>query len=151
MPLIPNIVTQAYKITIAKVKRGLVPLDKQPVLPADVNPVITWINDRSDVTTNTNVNTATGTTTAQTAVLNTISGTITSATLATAIGTAAITVTNSNCTTNSTVLCVISSTTTATATVITSVVPGNGSFVINLYHAVAPTGTPSVKIKFIIL
>jgi hypothetical protein len=147
MPLLNRI-----KIYSGRVAQGKRPVgNNQQGRASDVNPIIDWVNNRSDVNTSVNAVTAAGTTTAQTATINTISGTITSATLATAPGTAAITVTNSFCTTASTVLCQISSTTTATATVITSVVPGNGSFVINLYHAVAPTGTPSVKIKFIIL
>ena len=72
--------------------------NNQPARASDVNPIIDWVNNRSDVNTAANAVTASGTTTAQTATLNTYSGTITSATLATAIGTASITVTDAYCT-----------------------------------------------------
>lgn len=128
------------------------PGNNQPARASDVNPVITWINNRSDTTTAANTATATGTTTANTVTLNTISGTITTTSLTGLVNTAtAITVTNANCTANSTVLVQVSGGTYTTGLpVVTSVVPSAGSFVINLQNILG-TFNGTVVVKFIIL
>jgi len=126
--------------------------NNQPARASDVNPIINWINNRSDVNTVANAVTTTGTT-AQVGTLNAISGTITSATLTNTVSTpTSITITDAYCTSSSTVLCQISAATVGTGGIfIQSVVASNGSFVINLYNPIALTGTASVSIKFIIL
>jgi len=149
MPLLNKI-----KIYSGRIAQGKRPVgNNQQGRASDINPIIEWVNQRSDVTTAANTVTTAGTAGAQTATLNTTSGTITTiATNTAAPGTTTITVTNNKCTTTSTVLCQI---TTANITggvaVIQSVVPGNGSFVINMSNAVALTGTATFVIKFIIL
>tara|TARA_R110000868_G_scaffold106128_2_gene291190 strand:+ start:5858 stop:6304 length:447 start_codon:yes stop_codon:yes gene_type:complete len=128
------------------------PGNNQPARASDVNPVITWINNRSDTNTVANAATATGTTTANTVTLNTISGTITTTSLTGLVDTAtAITVTNAYCTTSSTVLVQISGGTYTTGTpVVSAVVPSSGSFVINLQNVLG-TMNGTVIVKFIIL
>jgi hypothetical protein len=121
-----------------------------PARAQDVNPLITWVRDRSGDTTATNAATS-----ASAAVtLNTTSGTITTEALTTAaVTTATLTVTNSKCTSSSTVLVQISGGTSTTGSpVIIKVVPGSGSFVItfiNVAAAAALNGT--LVFKFIIL
>lgn len=144
---------------IKTISRRLVQLEggtgnNQPARASDVNPIITWVNDRSDVTTTNNAVTSSGgTAAAQTGTLNTISGTITSATLTNTVNTkTTITITNAYCTASSTVMAVISGATIGTGTIfIQSVVPSAGSFQITLANPVALTGTATVNIKFIIL
>jgi len=126
----------------------------QIAVGGDVNPIIEFVNNISSDTTAVNtVTTTTRGTNAQTGTLNSISGTITSATLTAAVDTkTTFTITNSNCTANSTVLAVVSGATVGTGAVyIQSVVPAAGSFVITLVNGILLTGTPTVKIKFIIL
>ena len=124
----------------------------QPAVGGDVNPIIDFANNISNEITAANTVTTTGTT-AQTGTLSAVSGTITSATLTVTVDLkTTVTITNSYCTANSTVLAVISGATVGTGAVyIASVVPAAGSFVITLVNGVVLTGTPSVKIKFIIL
>lgn len=124
----------------------------QTAVGGDVNPIIDFANNISNEITAANTVTTTGTT-AQTGTLNAVSGTITSATLTVTVDLkTTVTITNSYCTANSTVLAVISGATVGTGAVyIASVVPAAGSFVITLVNGVVLTGTPSVKIKFIIL
>ena len=124
----------------------------QTAVGGDVNPIIDFVNSISSESTSANTVTTTGTT-AQTGTLSAVSGTITSATLTvTADLKTTVTITNSYCTATSTVLAVISEATVGTGAVyIASVVPAAGSFVITLVNGVVLTGTPSVKIKFIIL
>jgi hypothetical protein len=124
----------------------------QPAVGGDVNPIIDFANNISNEVTAANTVTTTGTT-AQTGTLSAVSGTITSATLTvTADLKTTVTITNPYCTADSTVLAVISGATVGTGAVyIASVVPAAGSFVITLVNGVVLTGTPSVKIKFIIL
>lgn len=142
---------------IRTLSRRLVQLEggtgnNQPARASDVNPIIDWINYRSDVNTAANAVTTTGTT-AQVATLNAYSGTITTATLTNTLSQATtVTITDAYCTASSTVLCVLSSATVGTGAIcMQSVVPSNGSFVINFYNLVALTGTATVTIKFIIL
>lgn len=130
------------------------PGNNQPARASDVNPVITWINNRSDTTTAANtVTTSAFAGNAATATLNAISGTITSTTLTvTAALKQTITVTNAYCTANSTVIAMITDANVGTGAVyIASVVPAAGSFIITLVNGVVLTGTPTVQIKFIIL
>lgn len=126
--------------------------NNQPARASDVNPIIDWVNNRSDVNTAVNVVTTTGTT-AQVGTLNAISGTVTTATLtATAATKTTVTITNAYCTANSTVMAVISDANVGTGAVyIASVVPAAGSFVVTLVNGITLTGTPTANIKFIIL
>ena len=126
--------------------------NNQPARASDVNPIIDWVNNRSDVTTTNNAVTTTGTT-AQVGTLNAISGTITTATLTVTVGQkTTITITDAYCTANSTVMAVIADANVGTGAVyIASVVPSAGSFVITLVNGIVLTGTPTAKIKFIIL
>lgn len=126
--------------------------NNQPARASDVNPIIDWVNNRSDVNTAANVVTTTGTT-AQVGTLNAISGTVTTATLtATAATKTTVTITNAYCTASSTVMAVISDANVGTGAVyIASVVPAAGSFVVTLVNGITLTGTPTAKIKFIIL
>jgi hypothetical protein len=142
---------------IKTISRRLVQLEggtgnNQPARASDVNPVIQWVNDRSDVTTVNNTVTTTGTT-AQVGTLNAISGTITTATLTVTVGQkTTVTITDAYCTANSTVMAVITDANVGTGAVyIASVVPAAGSFVITLVNGIVLTGTPTAKIKFIIL
>ncbi len=126
--------------------------NNQPARASDVNPIIDWVNNRSDVTTVANTVTTTGTT-AQVGTLNAISGSITTATLtATAAQKTTVTITNAYCTANSTVMAVIANANVGTGAVyIASVVPAAGSFVVTLVNGITLTGTPTANIKFIIL
>jgi hypothetical protein len=119
---------------------------------SDVNPIIDWINNRSDTNTAANAVTTTGTT-AQVGTLNAISGTVTTAALTvTAAQKTTVTITNAYCTANSTVMAVISDANVGTGAVyIASVVPSAGSFVVTLVNGIVLTGTPTANIKFIIL
>ena len=153
MPLLNKIKTKSNRIAQLEPGTG----NNQPARASDVNPILDWINNRSDV--NTTINTVTssgGTATAQTGTLNAISGTITSNGFTQASGTqTTITITNAYCTANSTVLCEITSAVVGTgAAIIQSVAPAAGSFVISLQNVAALTGTAGTnifKIKFIIL
>jgi hypothetical protein len=150
MPLLNKI-----KIYSGRVAQGKRPIgNNQQGRASDINPIIEWVNQRSDVNTTANaVTTSAFAANAATATLNAISGTITSTTLTvTAALKQTITVTNSYCTANSTVLAVITDANVGTGAVyIASVVPSTGSFVITLVNGVVLTGIPTVKIKFIIL
>ena len=134
---------------IKTISRRIVQLEggtgnNQPARASDVNPIIQWVNDRSDV--NTAANAATG----NSVTLNAISGTVTSGTLAnlTSLTNNAVTVTNAYCTANSNVL--ISVTATGTGTVaVAKVVPAAGSFTVTFANIGAITGT--LTFKFIIL
>lgn len=151
MPILDKIKTKFRRI--AQLEPG--PGNNQPARASDVNPVIEWINQRSDV--NTAANAVTGSVfaaNASTATINAISGTITSGTLTvTADLKQTITVTNAYCTANSTVIAMITDANVGTGAVyIASVVPAAGSFVITLVNGVVLTGgTPTVRIKYIIL
>jgi hypothetical protein len=128
--------------------------NNQPARASDVNPIIQWVNDRSDVNTATNAVTSSGgTINAQTGTINAISGTITTATLTTtAANKTTITITDAYCTANSTVMAVIANANVGTGAVyIASVVPAAGSFVITLVNGITLTGTPTAVIKFVIL
>lgn len=150
MPLL-----QSIKIYSGRVAQGKRPVgNNQQGRASDINPVINWINQRSDVNTAANtVTTSAFAANAATATLNAISGTITTTTLTVTAGLKqTITVTNSACTANSTVLAVITDANVGTGAVyIASVVPAAESFVITLVNGVVLTGTPTVRIKFIIL
>lgn len=142
---------------IKTISRRIVQLEggtgnNQPARASDVNPIIQWVNDRSDVNTAANAVTTTGTT-AQVGTLNAISGTITTATLTVTVGQkTTVTITDAYCTANSTVMAVIADANVGTGAVyIASVVPSAGSFVITLVNGIVLTGTPTAKIKFIIL
>lgn len=142
---------------IKTISRRLVQLEggtgnNQPARASDVNPIIDWVNNRSDVTTVNNTVTTTGTT-AQVGTLNAISGTVTTATLTvTAAQKTTVTITNAYCTANSTVMAVIADANVGTGAVyIASVVPAAGSFVVTLVNGITLTGTPTANIKFIIL
>jgi len=150
MPLLKAI--KIYNGRIAQLKTPVG--NNQQGRASDINPIIDWVNERSDV--NTSVNTVTssgGSQTAQTGTLNAISGTITSATLASNLGQkTTITITNSFCFANSTVLAVITSAPVGTgAVIVQGTVASNGSFQITLTNVLLLTGTPAVTIKFIIL
>lgn len=118
--------------------------NNQPARASDVNPIIDWVNNRSDV--NTTANTATG----NAVTLNAYSGTVTSGTLSTltANGSNDVVVTNAYCTANSTVLCVVTATGSGNI-VAGKVVPAAGSFTVSLGNITAVTGTATFK--FIIL
>jgi len=118
--------------------------NNQPARASDVNPIIDWVNTRSDV--NTVANAATG----NAVTLNALSGTVTSGTIATLTSLALndVVVTNAYCTASSTVLCVVTAVGTGAAA-ITKVVPAAGSFTVTLGNIGAITGT--VTFKFIIL
>jgi hypothetical protein len=140
MPLLNKIKTKSNRIAQLEPGTG----NNQPARASDVNPILDWINNRSDV--NTAVNTATG----NTVTLNALSGTVTSGTLATltSLGSNAITVNNAYCTANSNVL--ISVTATGTGTVaVAKVVPAAGSFTATFANIGAITGT--LTFKYIIL
>jgi hypothetical protein len=135
---------------IRTISRRLVQLEggpgnNQPARASDVNPIIEWVNDRSDV--NTVANVATG----NAVTLNTISGTVTSGALTlTAAAPNEIVVTNAYCTVNSTVLVVVTTGPATNNVTVAKVVPANGSFTatfVNLTGAI--TGT--ITFKFIIL
>lgn len=150
MPLLNKIKTKSSRIAQLEPGTG----NNQPARASDVNPILDWINNRSDVNTALNVVTTTGNTTVQAATINAISGTITTVATATAAGpSVAITVTNAFCRANSTVLCqIVAANITGGTTIIQSVVPSNGSFVINLSNpTVISGGTQTFVIKFIIL
>jgi hypothetical protein len=121
--------------------------NNQPARASDVNPIITWVNDRSDI--NTVANVATG----NTPTLNAISGTITTAALTTgAGGSQTITVTNAYSTANSTILAIVSSTSATTGVpTITRVTPSAGSFVVIVGNAGTAVLNGTVTFKFIIL
>jgi hypothetical protein len=134
---------------IKTISRRIVQLEggtgnNQPARASDVNPIIQWVNNRSDVTTA--ANTATG----NAVTLNAFSGTVISGTIATLTSLALndVVVTNAYCTPSSTVLCVVTAVGTGAA-VITKVVPAAGSFTVTLGNIGAITGT--VTFKFIIL
>lgn len=140
MPLL-----QSIKIYSGRVAQGKRPVgNNQQGRASDINPVINWINQRSDV--NTAANTATG----NSVTLNTTSGTVTSGTLATltSLGNNSVTVTNDKCTASSTVLVTVTATGTGTVAV-AKVVASNGSFVVTFANIGAITGT--ITFKFIIL
>jgi len=126
--------------------------NNQPARASDVNPIIDWVNNRSDVNTAVNTVTTTGTT-AQVGTLNAISGTVTTATLTvTAAQKTTVTITNAYCTASSTVMAVVADANVGTGAVyIASVVPAAGSFVVTLVNGITLTGTPTANIKFIIL
>jgi len=155
MPLLDKIKTKSRRI--AQLEPG--PGANQPARASDVNPLIDWVNNRSDVNTVANAATTSGgSQTAQTLPtsapsLNVISGTITTASLATTAATkTTITVADAYCTANSTVLAMITDANVGTGAVyIASVVPAAGSFTITLVNGITLTGTPTVRIKFIIL
>lgn len=142
MPLLNKIKTKSNRIAQLEPGTG----NNQPARASDVNPILDWINNRSDV--NTAINTASG----NTPTLNTISGTITTASLATAAGgTQDITVTNAYCTANSTVLAIVSATSSAGVPVVARVTPSAGSFVVRLVNAGTVALNNTVTFKFIIL
>jgi hypothetical protein len=118
--------------------------NNQPARASDVNPIIDWVNNRSDVTTANNA--ATG----NSVTLNSLSGTVTSGTLSTltSLGSNSITVTNAYCTANSNVLITVTATGTGTVAV-AKVVPAAGSFVATFANIGAITGT--LTFKYIIL
>jgi len=146
MPILDKIKTKSRRIAQLEPGTG----NNQPARASDVNPVIEWINQRSDV--NTAANAVTGSATA--ATINTVSGTITTASLTTAANTSVTyTVTNAACTANSTVIASISGGSFTTGLpIILRVVPSAGSFVItfrNIDGAAALNGT--LVFKYIIL
>lgn len=150
MPLLDKIKTKSRRIAQLEPGTG----NNQPARASDVNPIFDWINNRSDVNTVANAATTSAFAgNAATVTLNAISGTITTGTLTVTAGLKqTITVTNAYCTANSTVLAVITDANVGTGAVyIASVVPSAGSFVITLVNGVVLTGTPTAKIKFIIL
>lgn len=142
MPLLKSI--KIYSGRVSQLKRPIG--NNQQGRASDINPIIDWINQRSDVSTA--ANTASG----NTPILNAISGTITTASLTTAAGaTTAITVTNSFCTPTSTVLAIISSTSSAGLPVIARVTPSAGSFVVSVGNGGTVALDNTVTFKFIIL
>lgn len=142
MPILDKIKTKSRRIAQLEPGTG----NNQPARASDVNPVIEWINQRSDV--NTVANTASG----NTPTLNAISGTITTASLNTAAGgTQDITVTNAYCTANSTILAIVSATSSAGVPVVARVTPSAGSFVVRLVNAGTAALNNTVTFKFIIL
>lgn len=142
MPLLNKIKTKSNRIAQLEPGTG----NNQPARASDVNPILDWINNRSDV--NTAINTASG----NTPTLNTISGTITTASLTTAAGgTQDITVTNAYCTANSTVLAIVSATSSTGVPVVARVTPSAGSFVVRLVNAGTVALNNTVTFKFIIL
>ena len=145
MPLLKSI-----KIYSGRVAQGKRPVgNNQQGRASDINPIIDWVNQRSD--TNTAANAVTGV--ASSATINTISGTITAPLTTGAGGTATYTINNSVCTANSTVLVTISNYTGANgAPLVIRVVPATGSFVIHIRNL--DTGnalTNNTVFKFIIL
>ena len=156
MPLL-----QSIKIYSGRVAQGKRPVgNNQQGRASDINPIIKWVNDRSDVNTVANaVTTSAFTANNATATINAVSGTITTTSLSVAgAGSGAvntkntITVTNSFCTANSTVLAIITDTNVGTGAIyIASVTPSAGSFIITMVNGIALTGSPTARIKFIIL
>jgi hypothetical protein len=146
MPLLNKI-----KIYSGRVAQGKRPVgNNQQGRASDINPIIEWVNQRSDVNTAANAVTGSGTA----ATINTISGTITTSSLSTAAVTSVTyTVTNSACTANSTVLVTIAGGTNSTGVpVILRATAAAGSFTIvfrNIDAAVALNGT--LIFKYIIL
>lgn len=145
MPLLDKIKTKSSRIAQLEPGTG----NNQPARASDVNPIIDWVNNRSDV--NTAANAVTGSATA--ATINALSGTITTASLTTATNTAVTyTVTDAYCTANSTVLASISGGSFTTgAPVILRVVPSAGSFQIIFRNIDAASLNGTVIFKFIIL
>lgn len=142
MPLLKPI--KIYSGRIAQLKRPVG--NNQQGRASDINPVIDWINQRSDVSTV--ANTASG----NTPTLNAISGTITTASLATLADAGQdITVTNSFATANSTIIAVVSSTSSAGVPIITRVTPSAGSFVVRIVNVGTAALNNTVTFKFIIL
>jgi hypothetical protein len=126
------------------------PGNNQPARASDVNPIMDWINNRSNEVTAA----STGTSASAAVTINAISGTITTESLTTAAVTVAtLTVTNSYCTANSTVLVqMCGGSYTTGVPVVIKAVPAAGSFVIsfvNTHASAALNGT--LKFKFIIL
>lgn len=146
---------------IKTISRRIVQLEggtgnNQPARASDVNPIIDWINNRSDVNTVANIAASAGTNTAQTVTLNAISGTITTDaanTTTAGLATLAITVTNAYCTANSTILIQIAGGAyTNGVPMAVRAVPSAGSFVISIYNAASGVAlNGSVTLKFIIL
>jgi hypothetical protein len=146
MPLLNKIKTKSNRIAQLEPGTG----NNQPARASDVNPILDWINNRSDV--NTVLNAVTGSATA--ATINAVSGTITTASLTTAANTSvSYTVTDAYCTANSTVIATIAGGSFTTGLpIILRVVASAGSFVItfrNIDGAAALNGT--LIFKFIIL
>lgn len=159
MPLLKSI-----KIYSGRVAQGKRPVgNNQQGRASDINPIIDWVNQRSDTNTTANaVTTPAFAGNSATVTLNALSGTITTTDLSVAgAGSGAagarntITVFNSACTPNSTVLAVISSAVVGTGAVyIASVTPSvtPGVFNIMLVNGLALTGGSNIlKIKFVIL
>lgn len=122
----------------------------QMVRASDFNPVVDWINNRSNEVTAAN----TATSSSAAATLNAVSGTITTESLTTAALTVAtLTVTDSYCTANSTVLVqLVGGSYTAGVPVVVKVVPAAGSFVISFVNTHATNAlNGTLKFKFIIL
>jgi hypothetical protein len=140
---------------IRTLSRRLVQLEggtgnNQPARASDVNPIIDWVNNRSDVTTAAN----TATSASAAATLNALSGTITTESLTTAaVTTATLTVTDAYCTASSTVLVQIAGGSYTTGEpVVIKVVPSAGSFVISFRNVHATNALNGTLIfKFIIL
>lgn len=144
MPLLKSI--KIYSGRIAQLKRPIG--NNQQGRASDINPIIDWINQRSDVTTAANFNT----TPSNTPTVNAISGTVTTASLSTvADSNQDIVVTNSFCTANSTVLAMISSTSSVGAPVIIRVTPAAGSFTVRIQNVGTVALNNTVTFKFIIL
>ena len=146
MPLLNKIKTKSNRVAQLEPGTG----NNQPARASDVNPILDWINNRSDV--NTVLNAVTGSATA--ATINAVSGTITTASLTTAANTSvSYTVTDAYCTANSTVIATIAGGSFTTGLpIILRVVASAGSFVItfrNIDGAAALNGT--LIFKFIIL
>ncbi len=140
MPLLKSI--KIYSGRISQLKRPIG--NNQQGRASDINPIIDWVNQRSDVTTAANAATGNAVT------LNTASGTVTSGAPAilTADATNTVTVNNILCTANSTVLVTVTATGTG-AVAVSKVVASNGSFVVSFTNLTAITGT--ITFKFIIL
>ena len=120
------------------------PGNNQPARASDVNPIIEWVNDRSDLSTITN--TATG----NAVTLNAISGVVTSGALTlTASAPNDVVVTNAYCTANSTVICIVTSGPTTGSVAVAKVVAANGAFTATFVNVGVITGT--ITFKFIIL
>lgn len=145
MPLLKPI--KIYSGRIAQLKRPVG--NNQQGRASDINPVINWINQRSDDFTV--LNSVTGN--ATTATVNSISGTITAPMTTALNGTTSYVVNNTACTANSTVLVSISNYTGASGVpLVLRVVPTTNSFTIvvrNLDGANALSG--NTVFKFIIL
>ena len=139
MPLLKPI--RIYSGRVAQGKRPVG--NNQQGRASDINPIVDWINQRSDV--NTAANAATG----NTVTLNTMSGTVTSGALTTTVdGTNSVTVNNINCTTNSTVLVIVTATGSGSVAV-SRVAASAGSFAVTFTNLTAITGT--ITFKFILL